>query len=123
MKLSRKQLAEKLLSFVEQGGDSKKIAAYLIETKQTSSLDGVIREMMRLREEKDGVAEINATSAHALTQEIKDTVSKAFDARRAIFNEKIDKQSNVAGARFTSLDRQLDLTAASKLNRLKSLGA
>lgn len=124
MKLTRRQLASVVLDYTDSAEStsvaSRNIAAYLIENRRVSELDALLREVSALRTARSGQVEISAVSAFPISGDIKREVANIFGAKRAVFNESLDN-SVLGGARFESLDKRLDLSLRSKLNRLNSV--
>lgn len=96
---------------------SKAVAAYLVRERRTAELDQIMREVVRLREQRDGQKEVDFTSAFALTPRIKKEMSRQL-GDKVVINETIDK-SVLGGVRVETNDTLLDLTVRSRLDRLR----
>lgn len=116
-----------LANFIDQKSETKDIAkaiaSYLIDTKQTQSLDSLLRDVTVARESR-GIYEISVVSSHSLDQKqitaIKDYFSKSFDdVKEVVVHTKIDP-SLLGGLRIESANYLIDRTLKSKLNHIKS---
>lgn len=116
-----------IANFIDQKSDTKDIAkaiaSYLIDTKQTQSLDSLLRDVMTARESR-GLYEITVASSHPLEQKqtnaIKEYFSKNFKgASEVIVHTKIDP-TLLGGLRIESANYLIDQTLKSKLNHIKS---
>lgn len=117
----------KLATYIDENANSrglaKKIASYLIETKQTLKLDSLMRDVMTEREDA-GIYEIQLVTAHPLTSsQEKDVVSyikKVFpNCKKVILDAKVDP-SLLGGVRVESANFLIDRSLKSKLHYLKS---
>lgn len=99
---------------------SQTLAAYLVENRRTSELDAIMREVSRLREVRDGVTEVTATSAFALNGATKKAIEGLMSSKKTIINEVVDA-SVLGGVRLETSEMQLDLTVRNRLNRLKGV--
>ncbi len=123
VKASVKQLAEAIYALIESAKTQKEltetIAAYLVVEQQTKDADRVLREVERLRYERDGVLEIVASSRRNLNESTKQVISQIFEAK----NSKIVEQTGenlVGGVSIQALDKWLDLSIRGRLNQLKN---
>ncbi len=110
LKLSDKQSAKRL---------SKAVAAYLMANRRTGELDAIMREIARLRETRDDVTEVTATSAHRLNDSARRTIKKLIGNEKLIINEVVDAEV-LGGVRLEASEMLLDLTVRDRLNRLKA---
>lgn len=104
-------------------GIAKKIASYLIETKQTLQLDSVMRDVMGVREAK-GVYEVTIATAHPLAKtqlgHISAYIKKQFDnCKDVIIHEKVNP-ALLGGVRIESANYLIDQTVKNELNYIKS---
>ncbi len=124
MKISRKQLAEATLALIDKGESVDKVAqqlaSYLIEERRTRELNSVIREIELLRYERDGFLEPDVVSAHDLSDSVKQRIKDLLEAKHIMLNL-IKSPEVVGGLRVRTLDKQIDLTIASKLKHLKRM--
>lgn len=116
-----------IANLIEQGASSpgiaKKIASYLIDTKQTLQLDSLMRDVMSVRESK-GTYEINVATAHPLstaqTNNVSAYIKKHFDnCKDVIIHQKVDP-SLLGGVRIESAHYLIDKSVKSELNYIKS---
>lgn len=129
MKLPRHQVAallakKSLAGGISQARLSKEIAAYLLDTGRTGELDSLMRDVIQYRAEH-GIVEVTALSAHKLSPvaeaDVKAQAKALFpSAKKIIINQRI-KADVLGGVRLELVDRQLDLSIRSKLNRFKEL--
>ncbi len=105
---------------------ARELAAYLLETNQTNSLESLMRDVMAYRAEH-GVVEATAVSAHSLTADVKRQVRHILkdqypDLKTTMIDEKLDP-SVIGGIRVEMPGEQLDATVEAKLNTFKRLMA
>lgn len=126
-RLSRRSIAEYIASGLIEGKPSKKallteLAAFLIDTKRTSELDLVVRDIEYFLSEK-GYVQTTVLSAYELTAETK----KALEA----FVKKETKATQVSlasmvepavlgGVKISIPGREMDQTIARQLTVLKT---
>ena len=124
MRASRRSLAkviaQKLDASVDTTQLSKQIASFLVSEGKTRELDVLLRDVARLRYEKTGTLEINASSAFPLEEQTKEEIKKLFKADKYIINNYINKEL-IGGVRIEALDQQADLTVARKLQEFKTM--
>lgn len=124
-KSSRKELAGALNGMITTSSDpsklAKAIARYLTEERQTKDLDGLMRDIIRMRE-NDGIIEVTATTAFPLSDQLKrdirSLIEKQHNTTHIIINEVIDPYV-VGGLKLETSEQQLDVTVQAKLHRLK----
>lgn len=130
MKQTRHHLAEiiadKTINVSDEKQLAKEIAAYLLDEKQTSSLDSLIRDIMQYRAEK-GVVEATAVTVSGLPENVINDVRKLVkehypDAKEVIINQAQDDDV-VGGLRLDFANVQLDMSVKAKLNKFKRLTA
>lgn len=128
MSFSRTSLATEIASRLK-GGDgkslTKSIAAYLIENGKTSELNSLERDITELRSSESGVVELSAISAHPLEQSQIDGIEQIVrkinpKCKRIIVNQTLD-ESVIGGIRLEFANQLLDLSASSKLSKLRQL--
>jgi F0F1-type ATP synthase delta subunit len=118
---SRKQLAEAVLKLSQkysQKTAASKLAAYLVRERRSGELDAIMREAVRLRQQRSGTEEVTLTSRYKLSEAQKKHLAGLFGSKKAVINEVINDDV-VGGVRLESSDRLLDLTVRSRLNSLK----
>lgn len=130
MNPSRHQLAEAIGKRSLRVSNSKKlaaqVAAYLLETNQTASLESLLRDVMAYRAEH-GVVEARAVSAHELSGEVRRQIRLILqDQYPAMKESLVDSEIDpavIGGVRIELPGEQLDATVAAKLNLFKKLTA
>lgn len=122
MKLSRGELAEVLYGLVKDTADHRQvaqdIAQYLVAERRTNELDTLLREVERLRFEREGIVEALATTARPLSETVKQLIREAFGAKTRVV-EREDKNL-VGGVYVQTLDKRLDLSVRGQLSKLKN---
>jgi F-type H+-transporting ATPase subunit delta len=122
--LTRHEVAEAILTLsAKKSGQrlAEDVAAYLVANRRTSELDAIMREVARLRTQRDGVAEVTATSAYALNDAARTSIKKLLHADKLTINEVIDTEV-LGGVRLETSEELLDLTVRNRLNQLKMAG-
>jgi ATP synthase F1 delta subunit len=128
-KFSRTKLSEETVKRLKSGSSnkrlSKQIAAYLIESGKTSELNSLLRDLIELRANEDGIIEVDATSAFPIESEQKKQIesfvkSKHKNIKKIIINNRIDKNV-IGGVELSFANNNIDLTIIAKLNKLKAL--
>lgn len=129
MKLNRRKLSAQIAKRLEGGESAEKlsreIAAYLIDTGNTSQLNSLLRDVAVLRAEQNGIVELTATSAFPLmseqTDEIKAIAKKHYPgAKQVIIHNDINPKV-IGGVSLSMPSANLDLTIRAKLNKLREL--
>lgn len=127
-KTPRADIAKVLAQRVSDAKDSKTlcrdIASYLVSEGRTADLEPILRDVMILRAEQ-GIVEVTAVSAHALTPEIRKAIEAQVKvvvptAKKIIISERLQPDM-LGGVRLELPDRQFDLSLRSKLSRFKQL--
>jgi ATP synthase F1 delta subunit len=117
------EIAEAVCALIDRGKNSqeisKEIAEYLSAEHRTSDLDRIMREVERLRLERDGILEVVATSAYDMSEATKQEISRSFKAQNVKIIARKDKDL-VGGVRVRTLDKQLDLSVRGRLTALKN---
>ena len=103
---------------------AKEIAAYLLAEGRVNELDSVLRDVQADWAEA-GYVEVLASSAHELSTEVKDSITKQVKllypaASQVVVTEVFDPEI-IGGVRLTMANQQLDLSVESKLNKFKQL--
>lgn len=99
---------------------AREIAAYITSERRTNELEAIIREVRRLREQQDGIVEVDITTAFPATDKIKRQITDIVGTKNVVINEVIDK-SVIGGVRMETSDTYLDLTVRNRLERLKNM--
>lgn len=128
MKASRVQLAQLIADETQKSGlsakQAKSIAAYLLETRRTTELASLLRDVQAAWA-KRGYVEVIASSAHELTAEaVRDIEAEARrvypDAKKVVITPRVQPDL-IGGVRLEIIDHQLDLTTRGKLTQFKML--
>ena len=103
---------------------SDQIAAYLLSERRTSELNSLMRDVQADWTDA-GHVEVTASSAHPLTDGIRETIKQRIQelypsASRIIVTEAHDPDV-IGGVRLSLANQQLDLSIEAKLNRFKQL--
>lgn len=129
-KQNRRQVAEAIVSLIEQGLPIAKIAetvaAYAVTQRCTRELDVIMREVSGLRVNK-GIREATITSARNLDEQVKTELEKIVannypNTQKVISNEVIEPDM-VGGVRLETDDLRLDMTIRNRLRYLSQLTA
>lgn len=120
----RQDLAQVIAT--HDGADSKKlareIAAYLLEKRQTTGLESLLRDVMAYRE-RSGLIEATVDTAHDLSPQLLEEVRQLVKAQKPhakqvrVFPR--HDSSVVGGLKVRLANEQLDLTIRSKLDTFK----
>jgi len=131
MSLPRRQVAtmvakQTLEPSLDRKALARSIAAYLLDTNSTGELESLLRDIAQYRADK-GIVEVTALSAHELSTQVRSDIETLVRAwyptvTSVIINERRDA-AVIGGVRLELVDRQLDLSIRSRLNRLKQLTA
>lgn len=95
------------------------LAAYLVGERRANELGKIMREVERIRHQEHGILEIDITSAHEITADIEQQVSKLFDAKTIKVNKQIDKRL-VGGVKIQAEDTLIDLSVRGQLNKMRA---
>ena len=120
--ISNKQLAEIIyLQLQKQASEkvAKEVSKFLVQSKRTKDLSKIMRELSRLQYERDNVQEVTMTSAHRLTDDIKQKILKQMNVEHYVINEVIDEDL-IGGVRIESNDSIFDLSVRNRLQKLKA---
>lgn len=119
---TRQQLAEAIFDLSNKRSMTKlseEVAAYLVANRRTGELDAVMREVARLREIRNGVTEVTATSAHKMNEATIRTIKQLLGSEKLTINEVVDAEV-LGGVRLETSEMLLDLTVRNRLNQLKA---
>lgn len=120
-KLSRRKLAHYVANNVRGGFVSpsvlSEVAAYLVETGRQRELTLVVRAIEDVLAER-GVVVASVTSAHPLTNDIRQQLIKKIAAKEVYLHETVDP-ALIGGVRLQTPSATLDTTIAHKLTLLK----
>lgn len=120
--VSRRKLAGFVADQLQSGDGVNAIqqaAAYLIETKQTHSVDLLVRDIEEILAER-GTVVADVTSARPLSTEDKASIAKLLGAQQLHAREIIDS-SVLGGVRVEMSGKRLDATLKHKIDLLKEI--
>ena len=129
-KANRRQIAEAIVSLIEQGLPNDQIAnaiaAYVVTQRCTRELDAIMREVSSLRATK-GIREATIISARELDDKVQNQLEKIVannypNTQKVISNTVIDPDM-VGGVRLETDDLRLDMTIRNRLQYLSQLTA
>lgn len=105
---------------------AKEIAAYLLDTKQTGSLESLLRDVMAFRE-ADGHVEATAATAHDISDDLLKEVQQLIkhhlpEAKKVTVRPEHD-EAVIGGVKIRLANEQLDLSVRSRLDTFKRLTA
>lgn len=116
---TRRDIASVVAAMCDQSnsdGVARAVASYLIAERRSSELDAIMRLVRTIREQ-NGVHEVTATSAFALSTHAKREIISQSGGKNVILNEVIDPDV-IGGVRVETSDTQLDLTVRNRLQHL-----
>lgn len=121
-KLSINQLAEYAVDQLEAGVDStllsRKLAAFLLDTRQTREA-GKLSRAIEAELNKRGQNQVTITSAHKVSEETKKQLATLLGAKNPVFSEEIDPQV-IGGVKAKTGETQVDLTVRGRLQRFQA---
>lgn len=126
MSSTRQDLAQVIAT--HKGGNTKQlareIAAYLLEKRQTASLESLLRDIMAYRE-SEGNVEASVITAHDLSPHLLDEIERLIKAQKPgvkkVSAYPVHDSSVVGGLKVRLANEQLDLTVRAKLDAFKRL--
>ncbi len=121
-KLSRRKLAAFVAEEVQAGRGERAVqqmAAYLIETKQTHSVDLLVRDVETILAE-GGTVIADITSAHPLGEAERDMIAQLLGAKEFLTREIVDP-AVLGGVRIASAGKRLDATLKHRIDSLKEI--
>lgn len=120
--ISRRKLAEFVADKL-QSGDAKnamrQAAAHLIETRQTHSVELLVRDIEEILA-SEGRVVADTTSARPLTEKDKTLIAKLLSAKELHVRETIDP-SVLGGVRIEISGKRLDATIQHRIDLLKEI--
>lgn len=123
-KATHDDIADAVLEILKGDQDSQEIAtmvaSYLIDERRTRELNSIFRRVEERRYQESGKLEADVVGAHDLSETVRELIASKFNAKQVLINVNYNPEL-VGGARVRALDKQLDLSIESKLNRLKNL--
>lgn len=127
MKISNQTIAHSVLAQLESGKTEQQVvaslAAYLVAERRSKDADAILRQVERALTVRNNQVELRITSAHGLTQDLKEQLGKQFvqSGQKVIINE-VQDPAVVGGVLVESSEKRLDLTVRRQLQRLKEMG-
>lgn len=130
MKTPRTRISSVLAERTLKSGASSELvqefAAYLLAEGRVGELDSIMRDVQSNRADA-GYVEVLASSAHALTTDVKANITAQIkqlypQAKQIIVTEVLDS-TIIGGVRLSLANQQLDLSVEAKLNKFKQLTA
>ncbi len=121
-KVSTQELAKYAVDQLEAGTDSGKlagrIAAFLLDERRSRDAADVMRAI-DVELARRGTDHVTITSAHEVSEAVKNELASLLGAKKPLFSEVIDP-SVIGGVKAQSGEQQIDLTVKSKLARFKT---
>ena len=121
-KISVHQLAVYAVEQLENGVSAavvaQKLAASLLDARQSRDMPRVLRAV-EAELNRRGSDQVTITSAHAVSEEVKQQLAALLGAKRPVFNEVIDA-SVIGGVKASAGETEIDLTVRGRLNRFKA---
>lgn len=121
-RVSRRKIAQFVADGIQSGNGKDaltKAAAYLIDSKQTRSVDLLVRDVEEILA-GDGVVVADVTSARPLSKKDKDAVADLLGATQLHVREIIDP-SVLGGLRVETTGKRLDATLKTRIDSLKEI--
>ena len=121
-KISPARLAEYIVDKLESGASSaslaRLLAAYLIENRQTRDAAHIMRAVETELNSR-GITQVEITSAHEVSDTVKQELASLLKAKNPVFHETIDKKV-IGGVMAKAGEQEIDLTVRGRLNRFKA---
>lgn len=129
MKLNRRKLAEEIAKRLASGEPtanlSREVAAYLVDAGKTSELNSLLRDVAVIRAEQNGIIELTAESAFALSPEqssqIENLAKKQYPQAKQVIIHNQQNPEVIGGVSLSMPSASLDLSIRGKLNKLRTL--
>ena len=120
-KISRRKLASYVVDRFESGAPLatllKEVAAYLVDSKRTREADLLVRTIEDVFAER-GLVVARVTTAHPLTDALRQEISKLVDGDKVHLDEIVDS-TVIGGVRIDTPGKSLDATIERKLLALR----
>lgn len=119
-RLSRRKIAQYAAERLVDGGADivKQVAAMLVAEGRQRELDLIVRDIYDALESK-GVVVATVSSAHGLSDQLKQAVQKMVGADRVIIREQINKDL-IGGVKIETANKRYDGTVQYKLSELRA---
>ncbi|HMT55755.1 MAG TPA: F0F1 ATP synthase subunit delta [Candidatus Saccharibacteria bacterium] len=122
-KITVQQLAVYAVDQLEAGISSRKVAqkvaSYLLDSRQSRELSSVLRAIEATLN-KRGSSQVVITSAHEVSETVKQQLASLLGAKSPVFHEDIDPKV-IGGVKARFGESEIDLTVRGRLNRFKSV--
>lgn len=121
--VSRAVLAQAIVDLLTKGVSSERVASsvaeYIAFTGRTSEIESILRHVDNRIATLYGRREVQVTSAHRLSDDLREKVRQLFSDELAIrLHEELDP-TLVGGIRLRAQDYMLDVSVTSKLRMMK----
>ena len=120
-KISNNQIAEyaveQLIAGVSSQKVAQKVASYLLDSRQSRELSSVLRAIEATLN-KRGSSQVVITSAHEVSETVKQELATLLGAKSPVFHEDIDPKV-IGGVKARFSESEIDLTVRGRLNRFK----
>lgn len=113
-----KYAVDQLESGVKAPALASQLAAFLLDTRQTKEL-GKLARAIEAELNSRGSTQVSITSAHKVTDDVKQELANLLGAKKPVFSEVIDK-SVIGGVKAQTTESEIDLTVRARLNRFKA---
>ncbi len=122
-KITVQQLAVYAVDQLEAGISSRKVAqkvaSYLLDSRQSRELSSVLRAIEATLN-KRGSSQVVITSAHEVSETVKQELATLLGAKSPVFHEDIDPKV-IGGVKARFGESEIDLTVRGKLQRFKTI--
>ncbi len=122
-KITVQQLAVYAVDQLEAGISSRKVAqkvaSYLLDSRQSRELSSVLRAIEATLN-KRGSSQVVITSAHEVSETVKQQLASLLGSKSPVFHEDIDPKV-IGGVKARFGESEIDLTVRGRLNRFKSV--
>lgn len=121
-RITLQQLAVYAVDQIESGVSLHEVAralsAYLLQNRQSRDVSNMMRAI-EAELNKRGSTQVVVTSAHEVSNEVKQQLAELLGAKNAVFHEEIDP-TVIGGVKARSGESEIDLTVRGRLNRFKT---
>lgn len=131
MKVARRDIARAVAAQIDEGRSAPELASslamYLVRERRVRDLDGILRDVARLRALHHGIVEARVTTAEPLTEalasQVRDLVATYGGGTRTVIVANAVDPSIVGGVKVQTDEYELDASVRSKLNKLKHVSS
>lgn len=119
-RLSRRKLATYVAGQLILGNNAviKELAALIVDERREREADLIVRDIQAALAE-NGVVLATVTSAHQLSENVKQAIRQLVGAESVVINEQIDK-SVIGGIKIDIPGRRYDGTVKHKISELRA---